>query len=772
MAKTDKQSLNISSSIIGQSVAHDSSIMHVQGNAPYVDDIKEPNGTLHVAFTLSDIAHGMIKSIDTEKATHSSGVHSVMLAKDIDNLYIGPIKIDEPLLADKEILLNGQAVAAVLADSHENARKAASLVVIEVEELEPVITIEQAMLKGSFLDEPITISKGKPDEAINSSINKISGELHIGGQEHYYLESQAVLVIPTENDELLVHSSTQNPSEVQHLLSQVLGIPQNLIEVVIRRMGGAFGGKESDASQLACICALFAQQTKKPVKSRLPRREDILMTGKRHDMKAQYQVGFDNLGLITGITIDFAARCGYSFDLSLAIVSRTLFHADNAYYLPNARFSAYMCKTNTSSNTAFRGFGGPQGMLAIENIMEEIAYKLGIDPYQVRRSNFYQIKTRNETPYGQIIEDNIINEITSELVAGTDYNKRRKSVENFNQKNKYIKKGLALSPVKFGISFTKTFLNQAGALVHIYRDGSIYLSHGGTEMGQGLFVKVAQVVANEFGVDIGMVRVSATSTAKVPNTSATAASSGSDLNGMAAKDACTRIKKNLIEFAANRFDIKEGEVSFSDSQVLLGETKMPFNRFISLAYFNRVELFSNGFYKTPKIHYDESKGSGRPFYYYSYGACLSEVQVDCLTGEYKLTDVDILHDVGASLNPAIDQGQIVGGFIQGMGWLCSEELKWDDSGKLLTTGASTYKIPSIGDTPQHFNVNIKPNISNHEETIHKSKAVGEPPLMLAISVWLAIKNAISYAEQGRADELSAPASFEKVFFCLNNLNDE
>jgi xanthine dehydrogenase large subunit len=430
-----------------------------------------------------------------------------------------------------------------------------------------------------------------------------------------------------------------------------------------------------------------------------------------------------------------------------------------------------MCKTNTSSNTAFRGFGGPQGMLAIENIMEEIAYKLGIDPYQVRRSNFYQIKTRNETPYGQIIEDNIINEITSELVAGTDYNKRRKSVENFNQKNKYIKKGLALSPVKFGISFTKTFLNQAGALVHIYRDGSIYLSHGGTEMGQGLFVKVAQVVANEFGVDIGMVRVSATSTAKVPNTSATAASSGSDLNGMAAKDACTRIKKNLIEFAANRFDIKEGEVSFSDSQVLLGETKMPFNRFISLAYFNRVELFSNGFYKTPKIHYDESKGSGRPFYYYSYGACLSEVQVDCLTGEYKLTDVDILHDVGASLNPAIDQGQIVGGFIQGMGWLCSEELKWDDSGKLLTTGASTYKIPSIGDTPQHFNVNIKPNISNHEETIHKSKAVGEPPLMLAISVWLAIKNAISYAEQGRADELSAPASFEKVFFCLNNLND-
>ena len=771
MTKNAKQPNSKVGSVIGKSILHDSARLHVQGSAQYIDDMPQVNGTLHVAFSLSSTAHGNIKSINVHDAMQSEGVHSVLLAKDIKNLNIGSIKMDEPLLADGQVLFNGQAVAAVLADSHENAQRAASLITTEIEELEAIITIDQAMSKGSFLGDPITISTGNPKSAIKNSKHKLSGELHIGGQEHFYLESQSVQVIPTEGDEFVVHSSTQNPTEVQHLVSHVLGIPQHSIEVITRRMGGAFGGKESDASQIACVCSIFAQQTNRPVRCRLPRREDILMTGKRHDFKVEYKAGFDDDGVIDGVIIEFAARCGYSFDLSQAIVFRTLFHADNAYYLPNASFRGHLCKTNTASNTAFRGFGGPQGMLAIENIVEEIAIHLGVDAYKIRCNNYYQKTTRNETPYGQIIEDNIINELSSELVAETGYYVRRQSIDEFNKSNKYIKKGLALSPVKFGISFTKNFLNQAGALVHIYKDGSIYINHGGTEMGQGLFVKVAQIVANEFGVDIDKIKVSPTSTAKVPNTSATAASSGSDLNGMAAKKACTRIKKNLLAFAIKRFNVQEKDVRFSDSQVHIGTESMPFNKFILMAYFNRVELFSTGHYKTPKIHFDEVTAKGRPFYYYSYGVCLSEVVVDCLTGEYKLTAVDILHDVGASINPGIDHGQIVGGFVQGMGWLCSEELKWDESGKLLTTGASTYKIPSIGDTPKHFKVNIKPNISNHENTIHKSKAVGEPPLMLAISVWLAIKNAILNAEHGKSSALNAPASFEQVFFCLNNLND-
>ena len=756
--------------IVGRPIVHDSAHMHVQGNATYIDDMPAPEGTLHVAFVLSDVAHGKIKLIDTKKAKQAHGVHSVLLAQDIKRLKIGPIMHDEPLLAQDEVLFHGQAIAAVLADSHENARKAAALVKANITELEAIVTIDQAMSKKSFLDSPLEVNIGDAEKAINSAANRLTGELTIGGQEHYYLEGQVALAVPTEDNEMVVHSSTQNPTEVQHLVAHVLNVPHNAIEVVTRRMGGGFGGKETDSSQLACICAIFAQQSRQPVKARLPRRDDILLTGKRHDFVANYEVGYNNKGKIQGIKIDFAARCGYSLDLSKAIVARTLFHADNAYYLPNASFRGFLCKTNTVSNTAFRGFGGPQGMLAIENIIEEIAYNLELDSLVVRRVNYYQQKSNNTTPYMQLVEDNIINEITAQLVDQSDYEKRRKKVAKFNQQNQYLKKGLALSPVKFGISFTTSLLNQAGALVHVYKDGSIYLNHGGTEMGQGLFIKIAQVVADEFGVNLERVKVSATSTAKVPNTSPTAASSGSDLNGMAAREACIRIKSNLVAFASNHFGIDESDIKFVKSLVYLGEKEMGFDDFIKLAYLNRVELFSNGYYKTPKIYYDEAKKRGRPFYYYSYGTCVSEVIVDCLTGEYKLLAVDILHDVGASLNPAIDMGQIVGGFIQGMGWLCSEELKWSDSGELLTTGASTYKIPAIGDTPEHFNVTIKPNTSNHENTIHKSKAVGEPPLMLAISTWLAIKNAIFNADQNNKSGLNAPAGFEEVFFNLNNIN--
>jgi len=746
--------------------------MHVQGSAAYIDDMNVPEGTLHVAFALSNVAHGKINSIDIKIAEKAQGVHSVLLAKDIKHLNIGPLIHDEPILAKDEVVFYGQAIAAVLADSHENARKAAALIEFQITELDSIVTVEQAMAKKSFLGEPLVVNTGDADKAINKAKNKLNGRITIGGQEHYYLEGQVALAMPTEDNEMIVHSSTQNPTEVQHLVAHVLGTSHNAIEVVTRRMGGGFGGKETDSSQLACVCALFAQLCSLPVKARLSRRDDILMTGKRHDFVADYEVGYSDDGKIQGIKIDLAARCGYSLDLSKAIVSRALFHADNAYYIPNATFRGFLCKTNTASNTAFRGFGGPQGMLAIENIIEEIASNLGVDALTIRKINFYQKNTNNVTPYDQVIEDNIINELTSELVEDSNYLTRREKVAKFNKQNKYLKKGLALSPVKFGISFTTPLLNQAGALVNVYKDGSIYINHGGTEMGQGLFIKVAQVVANEFGVEIERVKVSATSTAKVPNTSPTAASSGSDLNGMAAREACLRIKQNMSEFALEHFDLSIGEIKFQDSCVLLGKKKITFDDFVSLSYLNRVELFSNGFYKTPKIYFDASKQKGRPFYYYSYGACVSEVLVDCLTGEYKLLAVDILHDVGASLNPAIDMGQIVGGYIQGMGWLCSEELKWNDSGVLLTTGASTYKIPAIGDTPEHFKVKIKPNISNHENTIHKSKAVGEPPLMLAISTWLAIKNAIYNADNSNKTGLNAPASFEEVFFNLNNNLDQ
>ena len=768
--KHQGQDLDQIKGVIGLPLEHDSAQMHVQGSAQYIDDIPVPNGTLHVAFALSNVAHGKIKNIDISSAKEAEGVHCVLISEDIENLMIGPIRHDEPILASNEVLFYGQAIAAILAESHDLAKKAALLVTAEVEELKSIVSIDEAMKNKSFLDEPMTVKTGDSKKAIKKAKNTLTGSLSIGGQEHYYLEGQVAMSIPTEDNEMVVHSSTQNPTEVQHLVAHVLNVPQNAIEVITRRMGGGFGGKETDSSQLACICAIFSEKTNKPVKARLSRKDDMLLTGKRHDFIANYEVGYSDEGLIQGIDMNLSARCGYSLDLSKAIVSRALFHSDNAYFIPNATFTGYLCKTNTASNTAFRGFGGPQGMLAIENIVEEIANTLGLDSLEVRRINFYQKEKNNVTPYDQVVEDNIINEITNELIVDSGYYSRRKQIDAFNKENKYLKKGLAFSPVKFGISFTTQLLNQAGALVSIYKDGSIYLNHGGTEMGQGLFIKVAQVVANEFGVDISRVKVSATSTAKVPNTSPTAASSGSDLNGMAAREACLRIKRNLTHFAKEYYDSSESNVKFEDSLLVVDKKQIPFDEFISLAYLNRVELFSNGFYKTPKIHFDPVKQKGRPFFYYSYGACVSEVIVDCLTGEYKLLGVDILHDVGASLNPAIDTGQIVGAFIQGMGWLCSEELKWSDSGDLLTIGASTYKIPAIGDTPEHFQVKIKPNISNHENTIHKSKAVGEPPLMLAISTWLSIKNAIYNANKENITGLNAPASFEEVFFSLNKVS--
>ena len=755
---------------VGQSLAHDSAIGHVCGSANYIDDIQPPEGCLHLAFALSPQACGKINAIDITAALSAPGVVKILLAKDIEHLLIGPVEHDEPLLAQDEVLFQGQAICAVLADSLIHARRAAALVQADISAQEPIITVEQALEKQSFLMDPITMKVGDAEQAIKGATHQLSGQFYVGGQEHFYLESQATLAIPSEKNEVVVHCSTQNPSEVQHLVAHVLAVPQHSVEVITRRMGGGFGGKETDGAQMACLAALLAKQTGRAVKVRLPRSEDFQMTGKRHDFLMQYQVGFDDAGKLQGVKIEASARCGYSLDLSYAIVSRTLFHSDNGYYLPNASFTGHLCKTNTVSNTAFRGFGGPQGMLAIESIIEDIAQYLHKDALDVRQLNFYAQAPANVTHYGQEIEDNILQAICDDLIDSSQYRQRREQVEAFNKQNTFVQKGLAFSPVKFGISFTTTFLNQAGALVHVYKDGSIYLNHGGTEMGQGLFIKVAQVVAESLGVDVERVKSSATSTQKVPNTSATAASSGSDINGMAAQVASFRIKASLTTFASQHFTVPESEIDFSDDVVTIGDQTMPFSDFINLAYLNRVELFSNGFYKTPKIHYDPKTAKGRPFYYYAYGACVSEVVMDTLTGEYKVIAADILHDVGASINPAIDLGQIVGGFIQGMGWLCMEELKWNDAGALLTRGPSTYKIPSIGDLPKRFNVKIKPDTSNHEATIFKSKAVGEPPFMLSISVWLAIKNAIHNATDKQAVQLSAPATFEQVYASLNKEN--
>lgn len=757
---------------ISEAIAHDSAIGHVSGSAQFIDDIPTPINTLYIAFRLSDCPHGIIKSIDDSMLKNMPGVLGTLKSEDLECIQIGAVEHDQPLLAKKKVEFHGQAIVAVIAESEALAWQAANAIKISIQPLEAISIARQAYDKKQFLRDPVVMQVGNVSQAIKQSKHHLNGTLVLGGQEHFYLESHIALAIPGDKDELCLHSSTQNPTEVQKLIAEVLQIPMHSVEVVTRRMGGGFGGKETDSNQIACISAWVAKKWQQAVKCRLPRRYDGLMTGKRHDYEIDYQVGFNTEGKIQGLEINFLARCGYSLDLSYAIISRTLFHADNAYYIPNAKYVGYLCKTNTASNTAFRGFGGPQGMFAIESIMQDIAMYLDKDPCDVRQLNYYQKERNNITHYGQKVEDNILLEITQQLLLSSEYQKRSQKIEEYNKNNSYFIRGIAFSPVKFGISFTTTFLNQAGALVHVYKDGSIYVNHGGTEMGQGLFIKVAQVVAAEFGVDIQRVKSSASNTAKVPNTSATAASSGSDMNGMAAKIACQRIKKNMRVFATEHFKLKQQDISFVGNCVILGDDSVTFDDFVNLAYLNRVELFSNGYYKTPKINYDTDTAQGSPFYYFAYGSAVSEVIVDVITGEYKVLRVDILHDVGNSLNPAIDEGQVVGGFIQGMGWLTTEQLFWDKEGHLMVTGPSTYKVPAIGDTPDVFNVNLVRNNTNKEKTIFRSKAVGEPPLMLAISVWLALKDALTQYKkkhnQKTLIQLNAPATFEEVLKVLKN----
>ncbi len=756
---------------VGKSVKHESADKHVSGEAAYVDDRLEFPNQLHVYARMSDRAHARIISIDTAPCYAIPGVAIAITSKDVPGqLDIGPVVAGDPLLADGKVEYVGQVVIAVGADSLETARKAAMAAIIEYEDLEPVLDVVDALRKKHFVLDSHQHKIGDSAAELTSAPRRLQGSLHIGGQEHFYLETQISSVMPTEDGGMLVYTSTQNATEVQKLVAEVLGVPMHKIVIDMRRMGGGFGGKETQAAGPACLCAVIAHLTGRPTKMRLPRVEDMQITGKRHPFYVEYDVGFDDNGLLHGIEIELAGNCGYSPDLSGSIVDRAMFHADNAYFLGNATINGHRCKTNIASNTAYRGFGGPQGMVAIEEIMDAIARSLGKDPLEVRKLNYYGKTERNVTHYHQTVEHNVIHEMTAELEASSDYAKRRQDIRAFNAKSPVLKKGLALTPVKFGISFTASFLNQAGALIHIYTDGSIHLNHGGTEMGQGLNTKVAQIVAEVLQVDISRIQITATNTDKVPNTSPTAASSGTDLNGMAAKNAAETIKQRLVDFLVREYKVTPEDVEFRNSQVRVHDLFLSFEDVIQKAYFGQVSLSSTGFYRTPKIFYDRDKAAGRPFYYFAYGAACSEVIVDTLTGEYKMLRTDILHDVGASLNPALDIGQVEGAFVQGMGWLTMEELVWNGKGKLMTNGPASYKIPAIADMPLDLRVNLVENRKNPEDTVFHSKAVGEPPFMLGIAVWCAIKDAVaSLADYRVQPNIDAPATPERVLWGVEQM---
>lgn len=756
---------------VGVSIPHDSAPKHVSGSAIYIDDMPEPPGLLHCVLFLSPHAHARIVSMDLSAVAATPGVAAVMTAKDVPGVNdVGPAFLGDPIFADGLVEYHGQSIFAVAATSMALAREAAAKAVIAYDVLKPLITIDEALAAQSFVLPTQVMKRGDADAALARSPLRLSGRIDVGGQEHFYLEGQVAFAIPGEDGDMLVHSSTQHPTEVQHLVARALKLSDHSLVCETRRMGGGFGGKESQASLIAVAAALLAQKTGRPVKHRLDRDDDMILTGKRHHARIDYDVGFDADGCIQGISFVQSIGCGYSPDLSGAIADRAMFHADNAYYLDNVHIVSHRCKTHTVSNTAFRGFGGPQGMVGIEHVVDEIARHLRIDPLVVRKRNFYGKQDRNVTPYHMTVEDNVINELVAELEHTAGYAARREEVTAFNAANPWIKRGLALTPVKFGISFTLTHMNQAGALVHVYTDGSVQLNHGGTEMGQGLYLKVAQIVAAEFGIGLDRVKITATTTAKVPNTSPTAASSGTDLNGKAAQAAARTIKARMAEVAATAWGVQAGEIAFSGGKVQAGEQEISFGDLAKLAHRARVSLSSTGYYSTPKIHYDTKIHQGRPFYYFAYGAALAEVEVDTLTGENRLRRVDILHDAGQSLNPAIDLGQVEGGFVQGMGWLTTEELWWDDKGHLRTHAPSTYKIPACGDIPAAFNVALFAAGRNEEDVVYRSKAVGEPPLMLGIAVFQALRDAIAACGDGWAvPRLDAPATAERVLMAIESL---
>lgn len=754
---------------VGKTLPHDSARQHVRGAALYVDDIREPSGTLHLAPGYADATCGTITSLDLDAVQKAEGVVAVLTADNIPCINdCSPVMGDDPILADKEISFHGQVVFAVVAKSRDQARRATKLAKIKVTEHKATLTAHDGRAQKSNILPPFNFNRGDVAAALSEADFTLQESIKIGGQEHFYLEGQVAMAVPKDEGEMMVHSSTQHPSEVQHTVAKMLGVADAAIVCECRRMGGAFGGKESQASQWAALAALAAHVTGRPCKIRLDRDDDMIMTGKRHDFDCTWQTGFDATGVISSVQVNFDARCGVSADLSMGVNDRAMFHCDNAYFYENVDITSHRIKTNTVSNTAFRGFGGPQGVLFSERMIEGIARKVGRDALDVRKANLY-CDGKDITPYGMKIEDNILGAIIDELEASSDYRKRRQEINAFNASSRILKKGMALTPVKFGIAFTLKHLNQAGALIHVYGDGSVHLNHGGTEMGQGLYIKVAQIVADEFGISLNRVKITATATDKVPNAAPTAASSGTDLNGMAAQIAAKTIKARLTELAAKHHKVSEEEVIFKDNMVHAGGGAMPFAELAKQAILARISLSSTGFYATPKITWDREKKAGQPFLYFSYGAACSEVTIDTLTGEMKVDRVDIVHDVGASLNPAIDIGQIEGGFVQGMGWLTTEELVFDEDGKLTTHAPSTYKIPTAFDVPEDFRVMLRPSQGNLEKTIYRSKAIGEPPVMLAASVFCAVFDAIASLKEGAVPKLNAPATPEAILTAVKSL---
>ncbi|REC57897.1 xanthine dehydrogenase molybdopterin binding subunit [Rhodosalinus sediminis] len=782
---------------VAKPLPHDAAARHVDGTARYVDDIPVPAGTLHLCFGTSTVARGRVTAMDLTPVRAAPGVVAVLTAEDLPlPADVSPSAHDEPLLSDGTVHYAGQPLFLVVAESHLQARKAARRAQVSYEEDPPILTVDEALAAGSRFEEgPRVYGRGDVEAALATAPQVAEGEIEIGGQEHFYLEGQAALALPQEGGDMIVHASSQHPTEIQHKVADALGLPMHAVRVEVRRMGGGFGGKESQGNALAVACAVAARATGRPCKMRYDRDDDFIITGKRHPFVIRYRAGHDAEGRLLAVEFRQYAVCGWSQDLSLPVADRAMLHADNAYWLPHVRIESHRLKTNHQSHTAFRGFGGPQGMVGIERVLDHVAHRVGRDPVEVRRLNYYAEaeeggpsaplggdaasppedisakkkapRDRRVTPYGQVVEDFVLGAMTERLLETSDYAARRARVAEWNAQNDVIKCGLALTPVKFGISFTLTHLNQAGALVHVYQDGSVALNHGGTEMGQGLFQKVAQVAASVFGLPMEAVRITATDTGKVPNTSATAASSGSDLNGMAVRLASEEIAGRMAAFLAERHQVKPEAVRFRDGRVEVGAESYAFAEAARACWMGRVSLSATGYYRTPDISWDRMKGAGRPFYYFAYGAAVSEVAVDTLTGEHRILRADILHDAGASLNPALDRGQIEGGYVQGAGWLTTEELVWDGAGRLRTHAPSTYKIPAASDAPEVFEVDFW-QAENRAETIHRSKAVGEPPLMLGISVLMALSDAVAACGPGYP-ALDAPATPERVLAAIDRV---
>lgn len=762
-----------SNRVVGMPIAHESAHKHVSGEALYIDDISEPRGLLHIYMRLSERAHARVTRMDLTAAREAPGVAAVVSAADLRKTTndISPVRPGDQVFADGEVMYFGQPIFAVAAQSRDAARRAAMRVTVEYQDLPAIMTVEEALAAGSVVADPVQWTVGDPDGAIAQAPHRLHVRFTTGSQEHFYLEGQVAMVLPQEDGDMMVYSSTQGPAHVQRAVAAVLGLPDNAVTVENRRMGGGFGGKETQGAHYAAIAALVAHKTGRPAKLRLDRDDDIITTGKRHPFTMYFDVGYDDDGRILGIDITHAVDCGYAADLSEAVARRGMYHADGAYYLENVRVTTRHCRTNKQSFTAFRGFGGPQGAAGIEQVIEEIARSLGKDPLDVRLVNIYGIGERNVTPYGMKVEDNLLPELMPMLEKRVEYRNRRHEIAAWNARNPYLKRGLSLTPVKFGIAFSNTFQNQGGALVLVYRDGTVQVNHGGTDMGQGLHTKVSQVVAEVFGIDFDRIRITATTTGKVPNTSPTSASAGADLNCAAAYNAATRIVAGLIPVVRKEYEIEEATpIVFRDNGVFAGERRLgSFEEIVNVGYMNRTPLSSTGYYATPGIVVD-AVGRGRPFYYFAYGVACSEVLVDTLTGEYKMMRVDIIHDVGRSLNPMVDMGQIEGGFVQGVGWLTTEELYWDPLGRIMTHGPTTYKIPVCSDLPLQFRAEIYERGRNVEEAIYRSKAVGEPPLLLSFSVLHAIKDAVSSVCGYRlAAPLDAPATPEAVLAAIDAL---